>query len=171
MFPLDRLLKVAGSGHLKIVEKASDENDQLCVGKAAKRVCQHSFLSLEPQEKILLDPNAHSASLGEGMDLLGELFGFGFHPPFGVELSCVRSEDLLAHVHSVGRHGNYCLQRWAGRLDSYLWRQKRIHWKLTPGGMTLPSTISGSPSSGTTRGRRAGCAMAHLTDSLTTAMR
>lgn len=36
---LGKPLKAARAGHLEIVEQAGDENHQLCVSKAAKRVC------------------------------------------------------------------------------------------------------------------------------------
>lgn len=43
MLSLGKTLKAARAGDLEVVEQAADENHQLRVSKAAKRVCQHRF--------------------------------------------------------------------------------------------------------------------------------
>lgn len=69
MLSLHRLLEVARPGHLEVVEKASDENHQLCVSKTAQGV-----LALSPvcgtSENSLLNTNAHSWTLRESVNML-----------------------------------------------------------------------------------------------------
>lgn len=49
---LGKPLKAARAGHLEIVEQAGDENHQLRVSKAAKRVCQHRVSSSAAGEEL-----------------------------------------------------------------------------------------------------------------------
>lgn len=56
MLSLGESLKAARAGDLEVVEQAGDENHQLCVSKAAKRVCQYRFSSSAARDESYFMP-------------------------------------------------------------------------------------------------------------------
>lgn len=69
MLSLGEALKAARAGHVEVIEQAGDENHQLCVSKAAKRVSAQSLV-FSCWSRILLYAYAHARTLGESVEVL-----------------------------------------------------------------------------------------------------